>query len=60
VAPLVVLQRHPVLGLAAAVCSYAPDYFPIWGNPNTFSWEPFLERTIGMGQALEWWIDYEF
>jgi hypothetical protein len=58
--PLVVLQRHPVLGLAAAICSYAPTYFPIWGNPNTFSWEPFLERTIGMGQSLTWWIDYEF
>lgn len=59
-APLVVLQRHPLLGLAAAVCSYTPTYFPIWGNPNTFSWEPFLERTVGMGQSLEWWIDYEF
>ena len=57
---LVVLQKHPKLGLAAAICSYAPDYFPIWGNPNTFSWEPFLERTIGGGQMLVWWIDYEF
>ena len=59
-APLVVLQRHPLLGLAAAVCSYTPSYIPIWGNPNTFSWEPFLERTVGMGQSLTWWIDYEF
>ena len=58
--PLVVLQRHPILGLAAAICSYAPTYFPIWGNPNTFSWEPFLERTVGMGQSVTWWIDYEF
>ncbi len=31
--PLTVLQRHPTLGLAAAICSYAPTYFPIWGNP---------------------------
>ena len=59
-APLVILQRHPRLGLAAATCSYAPTYFPIWGNPNTFSWEPFLERTVGMGQSSTWWIDYEF
>ena len=58
--PLVVLQRHPLLGMAGAVCSYTPTYFPIWGNPNTFSWEPFLERTVGMGQSLTWWIDYEF
>jgi hypothetical protein len=57
---LMLLQKHPKLGLVAAVCSYAPDYFPIWGNPRTFSWEPFLERTIGHGQEFSWWIDYEF
>ncbi len=57
---LVVLQRHPLLGLVAATCSYVPSFFPIWGNPNTFSWEPYLERTIGAGQELEWWIDYDF
>jgi hypothetical protein len=57
---LVVLQKHPLLGLVAATCSYIPDYFPIWGNPRTFSWEPFLERTVGPGQELAWWIDYEF
>ncbi len=59
-APLMVLQRHPKLGLVAATCSYVPDFFPIWGNANTFSWEPFLERTVAPGQTLSWWIDYEF
>jgi hypothetical protein len=57
---LVVLQKHPLLGLIAATCSYIPSYFPIWGNPQTFSWEPFLERTVGAGQELAWWIDYDF
>ena len=57
---VVVLQKHPLLGLVAATCSYIPSYFPIWGNPQTFSWEPFLERTIGAGQEFSWWIDYEF
>jgi hypothetical protein len=57
---LIVLQKHPKLGLAAATCSYIPTYFPIWGNPHTFSWEPFLERTVGGGQEASWWIDYEF
>jgi len=57
---LVVLQKHPKLGLVAGVCSYAPDFFPIWGNARTFSWEPYLERTIGHGQSFSWWIDYEF
>jgi len=57
---LVVLQRHPALGLIAATCSYVPALFPIWGNPNTFSWEPFYERTLAMGQETTWWIDYSF
>ena len=57
---VVVLQKHPLLGLVAATCSYIPSYFPIWGNPQTFSWEPFLERTIGAGQEFGWWIDYDF
>jgi len=57
---LAVLQRHPKLGLVAATCSYTPAYFPIWGNARTFSWEPYLERTVGPGQELAWWIDYEF
>lgn len=57
---LIILQKHPQLGLVAATCSYVPDFFPIWGNQYTFSWEPYLERTIAAGQALTWWIDYEF
>lgn len=57
---LVVVQKHPQLGLVAGVCSYAPAFFPIWGNANTFSWEPYLERGVGMNRELTWWIDYEF
>jgi hypothetical protein len=57
---LVIHQKHPKLGLVGATCSYIPHYFPIWGNPNTFSWEPFLERSVGPGQHYSWWIDYEF
>ncbi|MBA3947643.1 MAG: hypothetical protein H0X37_24195 [Herpetosiphonaceae bacterium] len=57
---LVVLQKHPSLGLIAATCSYIPGYFPIWGNRQTFSWEPFLERTLGVAQETSWWIDYDF
>lgn len=57
---LVILQKHPKLGLVAGTCSYIPDYFPIWGNPRTFSWEPYLERTVGSKQEIVWWIDYEF
>ena len=57
---LVVLQKHPKLGLVAGTCSYIPTYLPIWGNPHTFSWEPFLEGTVGSGQERRWHIDYDF
>jgi hypothetical protein len=57
---LVIVQRHPQLGQLAATTSYAPDFFPIWGNTHTFSWEPYLERTIAGGQQLSWRIDYDF
>lgn len=56
----VIVQRHPRLGLVVARCSYVPRFFPIWGNRNTFSWEPYFENTIAPGQELEWSIDYVF
>jgi hypothetical protein len=58
--PLVIFQKHPKLGLVAATCSYIPAFFPIWGNANTFSWEPFLEHSVAGGQELSWHIDYQF
>lgn len=59
-ANLVIQQRHPALGLISATLSYAPDFFPIWGNQATFSWEPFLERMVAPGQSYAWHIDYDF
>lgn len=57
---LVIIQRHPTTGQVTATCSYAPTYFPIWGNENTFSWEPMIERTIAPAQTTSWQIDYCF
>ena len=57
---LIILQRHPKLGQVSATCNYAPTFFPIWGNQNTFSWEPFYERTVAPGQGSSWRIDYDF
>ena len=57
---LVIQQRHPKLGLVSATCSFAPDFFLIWGNPRTFSWEPYLERTLLGSQEYAWSIDYDF
>lgn len=58
--PVVVQQRHPALGLVSASCDYMPSFFPIWGNHYTFSWEPFLERTLAPTQHFTWKIDYDF
>jgi hypothetical protein len=57
---LVVIQRHPFLGQISASRNYAPTYFPIWGNENTFSWEPMLERTIAPAQEAVWQIECDF
>ncbi|MBM3187729.1 MAG: hypothetical protein FJZ90_03300 [Chloroflexi bacterium] len=57
---LVVLQRHPKLGLVAATCDFSPDLMPIWGNSNTFSFEPYLVRTVDPGEELRWSITYDF
>jgi hypothetical protein len=57
---LVTLQRHPTLGLLAATCSYSPSYLPIWGNRNTFSFEPYLEQTVAPDASETWSITYDF
>jgi hypothetical protein len=57
---LVVMQRHPKLGLVTATCSFAPDFFLIWGNTCAFSWEPYLERSLLGSQEYAWSIDYDF
>ena len=58
--PLSILQAHPSLGFVGATCSYHPTFFPIWSNEITFSWEPYLERTVAPGQVEQWSIDYDF
>ncbi len=57
---LIITQRHPQLGQLTATCDFTPTFFPIWGNPRTFSWEPFFERTVASGQTISWQIDYDF
>ena len=56
--PLVVLQRHPRLGLVVARFSYSAGHVLVWGNERTFSFEPYLERTVGVGSDMEWRVEY--
>ena len=53
------LQRHPKLGLVAVTFSYAPAYFPIWGNRNTFSFEPYYKNDLAAGDEAEWTVTYD-
>lgn len=58
--PFTILQHHPVTGMAAARFSYAPNYVKVWGNSNTFSFEPYFERTVGSNMSLAWLCEYHF
>ncbi|MFH1084355.1 MAG: hypothetical protein V1772_01145, partial [Chloroflexota bacterium] len=55
-----VAQRHPILGLTLATCDYTPTSIPIWGNRNTFSFEPYYERSLWPGQEATWGMIYDF
>ena len=57
--PLTVLQKHPKLEVIAASFSYAPTYFPIWGNKNTFSFEPYLQIDVAASSELIWTVTYD-
>jgi hypothetical protein len=56
---LTVLQKHPKLGLLGVSFSYAPTYFPIWGNKNTFSFEPYLQTEVAPGAETAWTVTYD-
>lgn len=53
-------ERHPILGLLTAAWDYPTAWMPIWGNANTFSFEPYLETTVEGGQTARWSISYDF
>ncbi len=57
---LVTLQKHPLVGLVAATCSFVPSFLPIWGNVNTFSFEPYTERDVAPGATSTWSVVYDF
>jgi hypothetical protein len=57
---VVILQKHPKIGLLAATFSYAPTYFPIWGNKYTFSFEPYYQRSVSKDEEVSWSVTYDF
>ena len=57
---LVTVQKHPKVGLIVATCSFTPTFLPIWGNSNTFSFEPYTEQTVAPGAESCWSVVYDF
>jgi hypothetical protein len=57
---MVAFQRHPRLGILTATASFTPSWLPIWGNRNTFSFEPYLELNVAPGSESTWWMTYDF
>jgi hypothetical protein len=57
---LTVVQKHDQVNEVTAVTDYDPSFLPIWGNHNTFSFEPYLERVVSPGESTDWSIRYLF
>jgi hypothetical protein len=57
---LTIIQKHDLVGEVSAVTDYDPSFLPIWGNNNTFSFEPYLERVVSPGDSSGWEIAYTF
>jgi hypothetical protein len=57
---LTIVQKHDIAGEVTAVTDYEPSFLPIWGNHNTFSFEPYLERTVDPRSSTAWQITYQF
>lgn len=54
------VQEHPVVGQVKVTTDYMPAFLPIWGNANTFSFEPYYERLLPTGESAAWSISYQF
>lgn len=57
---LTVVEQHSAVGQVKAMTDYMPSFLPIWGNANTFSFEPYHEFTLSCGEAAAWSITYQF
>ena len=47
---------HPVVGSVILSTDYSVAKCPIWANKNTFSFEPFIERTVKSGEKTSWMV----
>jgi len=53
-------QRHPTLGVVRVECQFPLGDLALWGNSNTFSFEPFFQTLVTPGAAARWSVAYTF
>ncbi|RKX35045.1 MAG: hypothetical protein DRP71_05125 [Verrucomicrobia bacterium] len=51
---------HPALEAIRITGDFAPARLPIWANGNTFSIEPYVQRSLEPGEETDWSLTYEF
>ena len=57
---LSVVQYHPLTGQVQVTTDYMPSFLPIWGNANTFSFEPYHAVVLQASESAAWSIAYQF
>jgi hypothetical protein len=58
--PVSFLQKHPITSQVSVSCDYIPARLPVWGNPRTFSFEPYYERNLTPQEEARWSITFDF
>lgn len=58
--PLMLEQLHPVTGRVHVECRFPVAWMPLWSNARTFSFEPYLDRTMNPGETFSWSMLYGF
>lgn len=59
-AGLEVIEKDPKAGEVLVKTDFTPGYLPIWGNANTFSFEPYHIRALAPGEESAWTISYSW
>lgn len=57
---LTVIQKHTIIDQVIVKTDFMPGFLPIWGNANTFSFEPYFIRELTEGEKASWSIEYNF
>jgi hypothetical protein len=57
---LEILEKHDQVGQVKVNTDFLPSFLPIWGNENTFSFEPYFTADLTQGEGAAWSITYQF